>query len=380
MNSRERVRQALNHQEPDLVPIDLGSTENTSIARIAYINLRTALGLERDPAPYVINRMMDSVFPKDDLLERLRVDTRPVRPSATWKPGTREMPDGSFYDELNIRWRKAGYYYDMVEHPMQDFSRAEILRAPFPDPFEPGRLEGVKQQAKALAETTEYALTGGHICWGPFELGCALRGYEQFLVDLAIDPALAETMLDKNLELAIRHWDAYLAEVGPFVDVVAQGDDLGMQTGPIISPRMYRKYIKPRHKQLFDFIHSRTQAKVFLHSCGSVYRLIPDLIEIGVEILSPVQFSAADMNLAGLKREFGSALTFWGGGVDTQQVLPRGSLAEIREQVRRNIDILAPGGGFVFVPVHNIQADISPERIQAVYDTAHEAGSYPTRV
>jgi uroporphyrinogen decarboxylase len=377
MNSRERVLQALNHEEPDRVPIDLGSTENTSIARIAYINLREALRMDADPAPYVINRMMDSIFPQDDLLECFQVDFRPIRPSSTWQARTTEMPDNSFYDELGIRWRKAGHYYDMVEHPMQNFTRDEIVRARFPDPFEAGRLDGVKQRARQLAEAGEYALVGGHICWGPFELGCALRGYEQFLVDLAIDPLLAETLLDKNLELAIRFWDAFLGEVGEFVDVVAQGDDLGMQIGPIISPRMYRRYIKPRHKQLFDFIRSKTKAKIFLHSCGSVYRLIPDLIEAGVEVLSPVQFSAADMDLGGLKRDFGSVLSFWGGGVDTQQVLPWGSLQEIRDQVSRNIDLMAPGGGFVFVPVHNIQADIAPERIQAVYETAIEKRCYP---
>jgi uroporphyrinogen decarboxylase len=211
-------------------------------------------------------------------------------------------------------------------------------------------------------------------------LGCALRGYEQFLVDLASDPVLAETLLDKNLELAIQFWDAYLSEVGEYVQVAAQGDDLGMQTGSIISPRMYRKYIKPRHTQLFNFIRSKTKAKIFLHSCGSVYNLIPDLIEAGVEILSPVQFTAANMDLARLKKDFGKDLTFWGGGVDTQQVLPHASLQEIRKSVSRSIDIMAPGGGFVFVPVHNIQADITPERIEAVYQTAIQKRHYPLEI
>ncbi len=377
MTPRERVLKAINHEEADGFPIDLGATENTSISRIAYLNLRQYLGMDADPAPYVINRQMDSVFPKDDLLERYQVDTRPVRPSATWKASTREMPDNSFYDELNIRWRKAAYYYDMVEHPMEGFTLEQILQAKMPDPFAPGRLAGVKEQARSLCEGTSYAVVLGHITWGPFELGCALRGYGNFLMDLASDARLAETLLDRNLELAIRFWDAYLSEAGEYVQVVAQGDDLGMQTGEIISPKMYRKFIKPRHKQLIDFIRSRTRAKFFLHSCGSVYHLIPDLIEIGVEILSPVQFTAANMDLARLKGEFGKDLTFWGGGVDTQQVLPNASLSEIRDHVSQNIDILAPGGGFVFVPVHNIQADISPTRIQAVYETALEKRTAP---
>ena len=379
MKPRERVMKALNHVEPDQIPIDLGSTENTSIARIAYLNLRAFLGMPDDPSPYIINRMMDSVFPKEDLLQRYQVDFRPVRPSSSWKARTREMPDNSFYDEMGIRWRKAGYYYDMVEHPMRDFTLEQVIAAPTPDPFEPGRMNGVAEYARRLYEDSEYAVMVGHICWGPFELGGALRGYEQFFMDLGSDPVMAETILDKNLELAIRFWDSYLSQVGDYVQIVSQGDDLGMQTGSIISPRMYRKFIKPRHKQLFDFIHSKTKAKLFLHSCGSVYNLIPDLIDIGVEILSPVQFTAANMDLARLKKEFGNDLTFWGGGVDTQQVLPHGSLQEIRDNVRRNIDILAPGGGFVFVPVHNIQAAISPERVQAVYETVLEKHLYPLK-
>jgi uroporphyrinogen decarboxylase len=377
VNSRERILKALNHEEPDKVPIDLGATENTTITRIAYHNLRHALGMAEDGEPYIVNRQMDAVFPAADLLELYQVDTRAVRPAISWKAKTREMPDDSFYDEMNIRWRKIGYYYDMVENPMQDYSLEQIIKAPTPDPFEPGRLAGVKEYARNLYENSDYAVVVGHICWGPFELGCSLRGFKQFLIDLASDPVLAETLLDKNLELAIRFWDAYLSEVGEYVQVTAQGDDLGMQTGSIISPKMYRKYIKPRHKILFDFIHSKTKAKVFLHSCGSVYNLIPDLIEIGVDILSPVQFTAANMDLARLKQEFGKDMTFWGGGVDTQGVLPFGSLGEIRDNVRRNIDILAPGGGFVFVPVHNIQADIAPEKIQAVYETILEWRDYP---
>ena len=210
----------------------------------------------------------------------------------------------------------------------------------------------------------------------PFEMGCALRGYEQFCCDLYTDEAFAEALLDKCLELAMRFWDAYLAEIGPYIQVAAGGDDVGMQTTTIISPEMYRKFIKPRHKKLYDFIKTRTKAKIFLHSCGSVYDLIPDFIEEGVDILSPVQFTAGKMDLVNLKRDFGKDITFWGAGIDTQHVLPEGSLQEIKDQVNRVFDIMAPGGGFVFVPVHNIQANIQPERIVTVYDTAREKRIY----
>jgi uroporphyrinogen decarboxylase len=375
MKSRQRALTALNHQEPDQVPIDLGATENSTITRIAYQNLREYLDLAPDPDPFIINRQMDAVYPKEDLLERYQVDFRPVRPSPTWQVKTREMTDDSFYDELGIRWRKAGYYYDMVEHPMRGFTLDEILAAQWPDAHQAGRVAGIRAQAEDLHENTDKALVVGHIIWGPFELGCALRGYDQFLVDFYEDETLAEKLLDKNLELALNFWDAYLAEVGDLVQVAAQGDDLGMQTGPIISPQMYRRFIKPRHKQLFDFIRSKSNAKIYLHSCGSVFDLIPDFIEAGVEILNPVQITAAKMDLEKLKRTFGQDLTFWGGGVDTQQTLPHGTLAAIKDQVSRIFDIMAPGGGFVFVPVHNIQANIPPEKVHAVYETAlHKRG------
>ncbi|MGA2766284.1 MAG: uroporphyrinogen decarboxylase family protein [Spirochaetia bacterium] len=376
MNSRQRVIKALNHEEPDMVPIDMGSTENTTLTRIAYINLRKHLGMAEDLQPFVINRMMDAVYPADDMLRHYLVDFKPVRPSPAYRAGIREMPDDSFYDEMDIRWKKAGHYYDMVENPLRQLSLQESLRAKMPDPTAAGRSAGLRDQAMWLSENTDYAIVVGHIMWGPFELGCALRGYDQFLMDLSLDTRYAEAVLDRNLELAIGFWDAYLTEVGDYVQVCAQGDDLGMQTSSIISPDMYRRFIKPRHKKLFGFIRSKTKAKIFLHSCGSVYDLIPDLIEVGVEILSPVQFTAAKMDLASLKRDFGRDLTFWGGGTDTQHFLPRASVGEIRDQVKMIFDIMAPGGGFVFVPVHNIQADITPERVDAIYQTALETRKY----
>lgn len=376
MNSRERVLKAINHEEPDMVPIDLGATENTSIARIAYQNLRTHLGLGIDPNPYIINRQMDSVFPKDDLLELYKVDFRPIRPSPEYKPKIKEMEGDSFYDEMGIKWKKASYYYDMVENPFRHLTLEEILTVKWEDPQVPARKAGLRDQAIRICNETDYAGVVGHIMWGPFELGCALRGYERFLMDLVEDQGLAEKLMDKCLDYAIAFWEVYLDEVGEYVQVTAQGDDLGMQTRTIISPNMYRKFIKPRHKKLFSFIRSKTKAHIFLHSCGSVYSLIPDLIETGVEILSPVQITAANMEPERLKKEFGKDITFWGGGVDTQQVLPKGTIQEIKDQVNRIFDIMAPGGGFIFVPVHNIQSDISPERIDAVYQTAISRRKY----
>jgi len=375
MNSRERVLKALNHEEPDMVPVDMGSTENTTLCRLAYINLRQYLGMPPDLEPYVINRMMDSVFPEEDLLEKYEIDFRAVRPSSAYQPKIKELQNG-FIDEYEIRWKKASYYYDMIEHPLAEKTLDDLDEALYADPYIEERKIGLREQAKALYENTDYCITVGHIAMGPFEMSGNMRSYEKFLMDMYIDPDYANALLDKNLKNTIGFWDVYLEEVGEFVQVVCQGDDLGTQIGPWISPKMYREWIKPRHKELFDFIRSKTNAKIFLHSCGSVYDLIPDLIEIGVEVLNPVQVTAAKMDLKTLKEDFGKDICFWGGGVDTQEILPNASLEELKDHVKETIDIMAPGGGFIWVPVHNIQSDIPPEKIDAAYQTVLDNRKY----
>ena len=375
MNSRERVLKTLNHEEPDMVPVDMGSTENTTLCRLAYINLREYLGMPPDSEPYVINRMMDSVFPEEDFLEKYEIDFRAVRPSTAYQPKIEELPDG-FIDEYKIRWKKASYYYDMVEHPLAEKTLDDFEDAIYADPYIEERKIGLREQAKDLYENTDYCITVGHIAMGPFEMSGNMRSYEKFLMDMYIDPNYANALLDQNLKNTIGFWDIYLEEVGEFIQVVCQGDDLGTQIGPWISPKMYREWIKPRHKELFDFIRSKTNAKIFLHSCGSVYDLIPDLIDIGVEALNPVQVTAAKMDLKTLKEDFGKDICFWGGGIDTQEILPNASLEVLKDHVKETIDIMAPGGGFIWVPVHNIQSDIPPEKIDAAYQTVLDNRKY----
>lgn len=376
MNSRERVLTALGHKEPDKVPIDLGGTIVTTITRIAYQNLLQYLGLPPDDRPVVSHRQMDTVYPRADLARHYQVDFRTVAMKGPWCFEPREMPDDSFYDEFNIRWKKASYYYDVVERPLADSTVADLARAVWPDPYDSGRVAGLREEAKTLFEATDAAVVADIMCLGPFEGGCVLRGYEQFLIDLYWDPQFAEALLDKITETDIALWDVFLAAVGDYVHVVAQGDDVGMQTGPYISPEMYRRFIKPRQRRIFDFIHSRTDARVFYHSCGSVYDLIPDFIDIGVDILNPIQRSAKKMDIAEMKKNYGRDLCFWGGAIDVQQVLPFATPTEIEDEIKRTLDIMAPGGGYVFVPAHNIQADVSPERIDQVYATAIEHRNY----
>jgi uroporphyrinogen decarboxylase len=372
MNSRERALAALNHQEPDKVPLDLGSTIVTTITRTAYDALRSYLKMAPEPEPNISHRQMDTVYPKEDLLKHYQIDFRTVCMKGPWYFKTRELPEEeAFYDEYNLKWRKASYYYDVVERPLANIKSLEdIEKATWPVPGDPGRVAGIRAEARQLSENKEYLVVADIMCLGPFEGACFLRGYEAFLTDLYLNPKLAEAILDKILEIDIALWDIFLDEVGDYVDVVAQGDDVGMQTGTYVSPKMYRQFIKPRHQKLYSFIRSKTKAKIFMHSCGSVYDVIPDLIEAGVQILNPIQRSATKMDIAVLKKEFGKDLCFWGGGIDVQQVLPYASLEQIEKEVKYSIDILAPGGGFVFVPSHNIQADVTPDRIHKLYESA----------
>jgi len=234
-------------------------------------------------------------------------------------------------------------------------------------------LDLLHQRARRLYEETDYAIVGdfgGNI----LEWGQDLRGWDVFLMDLVRRPELASYLMDKMVEVHLQNLARYLEAVGDYIQVIMMGDDLGTQTGPQISPRAYREMIKPRHQRLYRFVKEHSSAYVFLHSCGSIYELIPDLIEAGVEILNPVQTSAAKMDPARLKAEFGDRLTFWGGGVEGQRVLPFGTPAQVREQVRERLEVFAPGGGYVFAPIHNIQPDVPAENIVAAYDAALEFG------
>ena len=377
MNSRERVVMALNHQEPDKVPLDLGSTVVTTIAADAYHNLRAYRGLPPDTHPLNLDLMGGLLDPREDLLELYEIDFRTINIKGSSTFELTIAPDDTFYDEFGVRYRKASYYYDAIERPLAKFTTSqEIEQIPWPDPYDPARVKGLREEARQLLDNTPYALVADIPCLGPFEGGCILRGHDRFCMDLASDPQIAETILDKVTDFAIGIWDAYLGAVGDYVQVVAQGDDIGMQTNLYLSPRMYRKYIKPRHRRIYDFIHSKTKAKVFMHSCGSVYDVIPDLIEVGVDVLNPVQPGAAKMDLARLKQEFGKEICFWGGGIDVQQVMPYASLVTIETEVKHAMEIMAPGGGYIFAPSHNIQADVSPDRIHKTYDTALRFRTY----
>lgn len=376
MKSRERVLAAVDHKEPDRVPLDLNGTIVTSLTQVAYDNLRSMLGLAKDSNPEISHFAMNTVRSKPDLLEHYHIDTRAVALGAPEKGLDKFLDDGSYMDEYGHIWRQASYYWDVVAHPFENASRDEIDGLMWPDEHDRGRYKNLRREALRLREKTDACIVFDIPGLGPFEGGCFLRGYGNFCADFYADPAYAEKVLDKVTDSMILIWGHALDELGDLVDVVAQGDDVGMQNSPFLSPEMYRKFVKPRKKRLFDFIHSKTKAKIFYHSCGSVYDYLPDFIEEGADILNPIQRSAAKMDIKRLKKEFGKDLCFWGGGIDVQQELPFLSVAEIEDEVKRTLDIMAPGGGYVFFPSHNIQADVTPDRMDAVMRTVLTYGVY----
>ena len=384
--SLDRILAALEHREADRVPFDLGGSVLTGMHRIAYRNLRRYLGLREVPID-IVDPIQQLARIHQDVLDRLLVDVRAVDPSP---PASAPLAtpvvevDGcrSFTDEWGITWRTpagGGLYYDMRRHPLAEAETvADLEHFAWPDPLDPARFATLKARAdRVVTEQKRASILGRHAA-GIFEVALWMRGFEHFFLDLAAQPKFASALLDIITELKMHYWERALDSVGPNVLIVSEADDVATQRGPMISPAMYRQFIAPRHRRLFEFIRRRAQAKVYIfyHSCGAVQELVPLLLEEGIDILNPVQVSADGMDTAELKKRYGRDLTFWGGGVDTQRVLPLGTPAEVRDEVRRRIDDLAPGGGFVFNPVHNVQADVPPENYMAMWEAWLEYGAY----
>jgi uroporphyrinogen decarboxylase len=382
MNSRERVLAAVNHHEPDRVPIDLGATQCSTLTLVANNKLKEYLGITAEGED-VVCPLTEAVSILDEISSLFETDCRTVRmkaptgfndDSGQGKGFTAfkvvQHPEGhQFLDDLGTVWQKIQYDYAPVKYPFAGLTVSDLDHFPWPDPYNPGRVEGLRDETLELRNTTDFAIVTDIMVGGPFEQACRSRGADQFLVDLAWDPEFAHKLLGKLTDVAVGMWDAQLTAIGDCVDIVCQGDDLGMQTGLQISNDMYRKFVKPCHKRIFDMIKSKTNAKIWLHSCGSVYSIIPDLIDIGLDVLNPVQVGAKNMQLDILKREFGSNLAFWGGGIDIQK-LPDMSKEEIEQMVKRALDVMMPGGGYVFAATHNILPDTTGEQTYTAYITA----------
>jgi uroporphyrinogen decarboxylase len=409
MTSRQRVLAALNHQQPDRAPVDLSGHRSSGISPIAYRRLRKALGL-----PENLIRVYDIVqqlaIVDDDVLDWAGVDTielgrafaqedrywvewvlpdgspclvpawsLPERQPGRWVIRSKEsgrvlaqMVDGSLYFEQT--------YWPFLEGrspstPVADVVSESMWTAiaspPGPLTAGPDGYRVLAEGAKKLRQNTERAIVGlfgGNL----LEFGQFMYRNDGFFMLLAGQPEEAEEFLDEITEMHLANLEKYLAAVGPYIDVILFGDDLGMQSGPQISPRMYRKFFKPRHARLWMRARELAPVKVMLHCCGGVRELLPDLIDAGLQAINPVQITCQGMAAEGLKADFGQALTFWGGGCDTRDILPHAAPSDVYRHVQQQLRILSPGGGFIFQQVHNIQADIPPENIVAMFKAVKE--------
>ncbi len=393
ITSRERVLTAIEHREPDKVPIDCGAMRSTGIMAIAYANLKQYLGITNGRVRvYDFGQQLAEI--EREILDRFEVDVVDIENTSLCDDGYEWKPfplSGGIPAEVSSRysWKpdeKGGYlaiddrgkpwarmpngclYFETIQPPLGE-PRKPIKEYDLPS-LTDEQLESIRRRAKYLFENTEYALMGG-FGGNILEAGQSLRGWGNFMMDMAEDPGFTEAFINRLVERHLENLKRYLEAVGDSIQLIQMGDDLGTQAGPQLSREMYHQFIFPAHKKIYSCVKQNyPQVKVFLHSCGSVETFIEDFIEAGVDALNPVQTSAVGMDPVHLKQTYGNRITFWGGGYDLQSDPNASTEDEIREQVQERIRIFGKGGGYVFAAVHNIQANIVPEKILAIYNAA----------
>ena len=379
MTHRQRLRTALNHQEPDLVPLDLGTGGNTSPAPEVYEKLIQSFGLQAKTE--FVPHMMRLAKVDEYILEQLDIDTRPVYTNPVTKALRPSTEQDHFYDEWGVKWKEvdAGgvIYREVAEYPLEHASIDDLEQYSWwPDPDDHTRYSGINEHAEQLYTQSDFALVGCPAFNSVWERAYILCGYQRMLEGLLLEPDFVHAVFRKLTDIITKQLVHYLKLVGPFIEVIKMADDLGGQDNALMSPATYQSTLKPYHTEIYSLIKRFTAAKIFHHSCGAIFKLIPDLIDAGVEILNPVQVSAKGMDTQLLKSEFGEHLTFW-GAIDTHHVLPHGTIDEVKKEVAQRIQDLGRGGGYVVAPVHNIQADVPVDNILAMYKSARSFGRYP---
>jgi uroporphyrinogen decarboxylase len=412
MTSRERILAAIEHRQPDRVPVDLGATPSSGISATAYGNLKRHLGFTMGHT-----RLYDVVQqlaqPEEVILDRFGIDVLDVgrtfntqdsewvdvkladgQPAqypvwfhpemqvdgsyiARHKDGTdiAHMPaGGTFYDQSYFPYVD-GYPSDFsgLDKEMGRILWAALVHSPWDHAGDAGFWVTLRERALAMRASSDRALMIVCGC-NLFEWGTFLRRMDNFLMDIYAEPEQVEALLDALMERHLATLEKVCDAVGDVCDILRFGDDLGMDSGPFMSPDIYRKLFKPRHAKLCETVHKKSKMKTFLHSCGSLHELMPDLIEAGYDVINPVQTTCRDMEPEKLKRDFGKDICFWGGGCDTRTVLNRATPAAVKEHVKRRLEILSPGGGFVFNTVHNILPEVPPQNIVAMYEAVAEFG------
>jgi len=382
MTPRERVLAVLAHEEPDRVPIVLGPSNATGIKMSTYRGIKRLAGIEA-PDRYIYDwPELGTALPDEATYERLRADVRGVLdrfPAATRARNAARDPHSPFIDDWGSGQLESapGTWFPGV-HPMAEATTPEEIEAyPWPDVTDPTRFDGVRAEARRLRDEGRFASLATPWLLFPLERAFAMQGTDGFLLNLAAEPEFAEALLWKIQGVCKGIMDGFLRECGDLIDMIKIGDDLGSQVGLLMSPAMYRRILKPIHADYIAFIRERTKAKVLFHTDGDVFDLLGDFIEIGVDILNPVQASAGGMaDFGGLKRRFGDNLVFC-GGMDTHRVLPSGTPEQVQAEVRRVISLLGPGGGFMLGAVHTVMGDVPPENVLAMVDAVEAFGRYP---
>jgi len=397
MNHRERVMAAIRHQEPDRLPVDLGGMRSTGIMAMAYAELKKHLGIEGGElkvfdtgqqlayveAPIRDRLGLDVVILDMGLLSGWRDYTLPNGVPAKICANFVTEPDGQGGevalddDGRRVSHRPASsFYFDSVYRPLADATSISDLDKHDWTPLKDEDLVVLQKEAKRLHDETDYAILGSF--GGAFlEGGQGLRGWDTFMMDIAGNRSFAEALLDRMLAHYLRNVELYLDAVGDTINIIQMGGDMGTQNGPQIRPKLYYEMFQPREKALWGRIHHlKPDVAVFLHCCGGIYELLPGIIDAGIDVLNPVQTSAKGMDPLRLKHEFGDKLTFWGGGCDTQKVLPFGTPEEVYTHTRQQMQVFKAGGGFIFSQVHNIQANVPPRNIVAMYEAVRDNWMY----
>jgi len=370
MTARERVTTAFLHKQPDKIPVSIGTTIVDGMSRYAKENYEEYLGKPKSET-IVTSRGMQTAAMPEWLLQKTDTEFRPIRVINAFTDNTVYHEDGSFTDGYGVYWKKTETdFVPMKGGLFGNITEEDIKSNPWISAYSPEKFAGLKEECIRIKEQG-YVVVADLISFGTFEHALWIRGWDDLLCDLYEDPKLAEALFDRTTQGGVELFDALLTEVGDYVDIICHGDDMGMQDRSIISADLYNKYIKKYHKRLFDFIKSKTKAKIFLHTCGSVFELIPGLIEAGVDILNPIQTSAKNMEPERLKKEFGSDLIFW-GGIDTQQMLPNATEQQVRDEIKKLVDVLGKDGGYVLAPSHNIQNYVAPERLELLIECMNE--------
>lgn len=411
MNSRERIISSIEHKQPDKVPVDLGATPSSGISAIAYNNLKKYLGMADCGHNRVYDVVQQVTQPEDNIIEMFGADVLDLgrmfnTEDSDWYE--HPMPDGSVaeypcwfrpvkqedgsYNAFNKDGTLVGKmaygatffdqtvfpYIDGYPESYKDLPRmmekviwSALAHSPWDNASMPDFWGTLRRKAVQLRKETDKAIMIVCGC-NLFEWGTFLRRMDNFLMDLYTDPMEVERLLDSLMEIHMETLANVCAAVGDIVDIIRFCDDLGMDSGPFMPPELYRKLFKPRHKILCEYVKKHSRMKTFLHTCGSIYKLIPDLIEAGYDVINPVQTMCRDMEPEKLKNEFGKDITFWGGGVDTRRILNHGTPEQVKDDVKRRLDIFMPGGGYIFNPIHNILPDVPAANIIAMFEAVSE--------